>query len=242
MLGVHIERGILGEEVAGVAVMRQTRVDVTPRSHDQPLRVLCRRGGHHVLIVMEGAEQIFQVVPAGDVEHGHVEGVVPVVITNRFPEVVQRVAADHVLPDRAGGIDELADLLDRQPAQDLFPVVGFDTVELGDAAAHHVGPPAEIELQAAVGVGDLLLPASGGRGRDHGGEVGRVLRTTRPIAPSPYRKDRSCRPCRCSRVAPRPIRSRHGCRARRRAAGSIRLRICPGRAGRRRRWRSRCWA
>ena len=115
-----------------------------------------------MLVVVEGAEQIFEVIPASDVQHGYIEGVVPVVVPHFFPEVVEGVAADHVFPDRAVGIDELTDFLNRQPAEDLLPIVGFESVKFCDAATDHIGPPAEIELQATVGIGNLLLPAAGG--------------------------------------------------------------------------------
>ena len=86
-----------------------------------------------------------------------------------------------VWPD---GVDEIADAVEGEAAQHLVPVDLAHAVELGDAAAHDVGPPAEIELEAAVGVGDFLLPAARRRGGDHAGQVRRALRGGRPLRPA----------------------------------------------------------
>src|SRR5215211_4517394 len=61
-------------------------------------------------------------------------------------------------------------------------------MKLGDATPHHVYPPAEVELEAAVGVVNLLLPASRRRGRDHARQVGRTFRGGRPLRPAHVRE------------------------------------------------------
>ena len=68
--------------------------------------------------------------------------------------------------------------------EEVVPIEVGEPVELGDPAAHEVDPPAEVELEAAVGVGDLALPAAGRRGRDHAGQVRGQFGRRRPLEPA----------------------------------------------------------
>jgi hypothetical protein len=118
------------------------------------------------------------------VQAGHVDTVVAIIKTKVLPVVVQRVAVDQIVPGVGGRVDDAPDVLERQDAKRLVPVDLAKTVVLVDSTTSRKSPPREVELEDAVGVGDLLLPASRRRRRDHGFEVRRLCRRSGPLHPS----------------------------------------------------------
>ena len=184
VLGVHVVRRVRAEVHTAAFGVGLPGLDVAPGADEQVLRIAGRRLRGHVLVVMERAEQVLLVVPPGHVQARHVDLAVAVLVAKRPVEVVEGVVAAQVVPVRARRVDDLADVLERERAQDLVPVIVLEPVEVQDPAPGGKGPPREVELEDAVGVRDLLLPAPGGGRGDHRAQVRRKLRRRGPLHPA----------------------------------------------------------
>ena len=164
VLGIHVVRRGRPELDAAAVGVGLPGLDVAPRADEQVLGIARWRVRGHVLVVMERPEQVLEVVPPGHVQARHVYLVVAVVVAQRTVVVVQCVVTAQVFPVRTRRVDDLADGLERERPQDLVPVRVLEPVEIKDAPPGGVCPPGEVELEDAICVRDLLLPAPGRRG------------------------------------------------------------------------------
>src|SRR5689334_18927425 len=121
----------------------------------------------------EGSARVFEAEPAGAVQGGTVATGVTVVVAKREPARVQRIVVHQIAPGLTGGVDERTDRFQRKASENLVPGVLGKSIPLADPAADDIDPPGEVKLEAAIGVGNFALPASGSRRRDHAGEVRR---------------------------------------------------------------------
>ena len=134
--------------------------------------------------MVERTKEVFEVVPPRHVQARHIDLVVTVVVPQSPPKLIEGVVPAHEVPVRSRPVDDIADGFHRERPEDLVPIRMFERVGLLDPSPGGKAPPGEIELKDPVRIGDLLLPAPGSRGRDHGPKVRWSLGRSGPLHPT----------------------------------------------------------
>ena len=156
MIAFKVDHRIVAEvDVAELAVRVHL---VAPRAHQQALPGPAR--GRHRGEVRGGPDFLI-VIPARDVQHGHVDLRDAVLVAQRLPAVVKRLMAAFLAPERgmkAGGVVEV----DERPVPvDLHPVDGAPCTA-GPAVGHPV--PVHVHRPGHAG---RVLDERIGRGDEH---------------------------------------------------------------------------